>query len=406
MQKILERSKRLVSEIWTDFIRDFISEIDWDQRLIWIVWYRWVWKTTLLLQYLKINNVKNSIYFSADHFNVLEKWLYYLIEELYLKNRIDTFFIDEIHKYQNWNQELKNIYDSFPAIKIVFSWSSSIDLLKWKYDLSRRLVLYKMQWFSFREFLNKRKNLKLEKISSEKILNNYEEISEEVYEKIWDEIISLFKEYLETWYYPFSLESKESNVFYNKINWTIDKIIYEDVANFYSLNTSSLENIKKTIIFFAFSKPWELSINSIKERLQVSYDTMVKYLDILKEIWIINAVYPKWKIWHTIRKSKKILVDNSNLIYWINEEVWQWVEIWTLREIFFVNQTKKTEKIFYSDKWDYILSVNWKDFVFEIWWRSKKRKQIKDVENSFIVKDDIMFWLKWTIPLWIFWFLY
>jgi len=412
MQKILDKSKRLILNISTDFIRDMLNEIDWNQRLIWIVWYRWVWKTTLLLQYLKINKTKNSIYFSADHFTILEKWLYNLIEELYLQSWITTFFIDEIHKYQNWNQELKNIYDDFSKIKIVFSWSSSIDLLKWKYDLSRRLVIYKMQWFSFREYLNKVKNLKLEKINSENIIENYQEISENIYEKIWDEIIFLFKKYLEIGYYPFNFESEDrfwdlnKEVFYWKVNWTIDKIIYEDISNFYSLNTSSLENIKKIIIFFAFSKPWELSINWLKEKLQVSYDTVIKYLDILKDIWIINSVYPKWKIWHTIRKSKKILIDNSNLIYSINEEVWRWVEVWTVREIFFINQIKKTEKVFYSNIWDYTLSINWEDFIFEIWWKNKNKKQIKNIDNSFLVKDDILFWKNNIIPLWLFWFLY
>ena len=165
---------------------NFLYKIDWSARLIGIVWQRWIGKTTILLQYLKKENILNFVYFSADNIALIEIWIYKIVEKLYLENWIKTFFIDEIHKSQNWNFELKNLYDDFPNIKIVFSGSSSIDLIKWKLDLSRRVLLYKMKWFSLKEFINKK------------------------------------------------------------------------------------EKLKKIIIFFSLSKPWELSINSLKNKLGIS----------------------------------------------------------------------------------------------------------------------------------------
>jgi len=59
------------------------------------------------------------------------------VDKLYEINGIRNFFFDEVHKYPKWDQRLKNIYDSYPQIKIVFSGSSSMDLIKGVYDLSR-----------------------------------------------------------------------------------------------------------------------------------------------------------------------------------------------------------------------------------------------------------------------------
>ena len=402
-QKILEKSNRLI--LWTDtsFVRDLFYKIDWDFRLIWIVGQRWVWKTTLLLQYLKINKLKNSIYFSADNIFLIEKWLYNFVEELYLQEGITNFFIDEIHKYHNWNQELKNLYDDFPKIKIVFSGSSSIDLIKWKYDLSRRVLLYKMQWFSFREYVNKEKNINLKSYSLQEILENNKKITEDIYKILWDEILVLFKKYLKSWYYPFSFESQKIESFYSKLLGVLDKLVYEDISNFYSLDSMNLEKIRKIIIFFSLAKPWELSINSIKNKLGISFDTASNYLQILNDVGILKSIFVEWNISKSIRKAKKIYIDNSNIIYSISNEIWLNVEIWTIREIFFVNQFEKN--LFYSDIWDFCFNFWLEKYYFEIWWKNKKRKQLKQEKNSFVVADDIIFWTDKKISLWLFWFL-
>ena len=400
---IIDKSNRLILNTDISFIRDIYNKIDWSTRLIWIVWQRGVWKTTLLLQYLQKEKIDNCLYFSADNINLINIWIYNFVEKLYLENWIKIFFIDEIHKSKNWKQELKNLYDDFPNIKIVFSGSSSIDLIKWKYDLSRRVLLYKMNWFSFKEYINKVKKINLESYDINNIINNPDKIVKDIYNVLWDEILVLFNNYLQFGYYPFNFESNNKESFYSKLFEVINKTVYEDISNFYKLNSTNLEKLKKIIIFFSLAKPWELSINSIRNKLWISFDTAVNYLQILNDIWILKSIYIEGNISKNIRKAKKVFIDNSNLIYTISNELWINPEIWTVREIFFVNQFNKN--LFYSDIWDFTLN-KWLDkYYFEIWWKNKKRKQLQNKNNSFVISDSIIFPSEWKIPLWLFWFI-
>ncbi len=402
--KILDKSARIIASVNTVFIRGIYKKINWQSRLIWIVWQRWVGKTTLILQYLQKENIKDSIYFSADNINIIDTWLYSFVEKLYLENEIEVFCIDEIHKYKNWNQELKNIYDDFPKIQVIFSWSSSLDLIKWKYDLSRRVLLYTMKWLSFQEYLALSFPEKTTtEFSLSEILENPKEIIDPIYNDFWDSILAKFSEYIRTGYYPFSFESEDKTEFYSKLFGVIDKLIYEDIANFYSLDTLNLEKIKKIIIFFSLAKPWELSINSLKNKLWISFDTAARYLQILNDVWIVRSLYIEWNISKSIRKADKLFIDNSNLIYTISEELWRHVETWTIREVFFVNQFSKN--LFYSDIWDFSYIYKWEEYIFEIGWKNKKRKQVQWYTNAFIVSDSIIFPSPWKIPLWLFGFM-
>lgn len=401
--KILDKSNRLILNTDISFIRDIYYNIDWSARLIWIVGQRWIWKTTILLQYLKKENINNSIYFSADNISLIDLWLYNFVEKLYLENWIRVFFIDEIHKSLNWNQELKNLYDDFPKIKIVFSGSSSIDLIKWKYDLSRRVLLYKMNWFSFKEYVNKVKKINLNSYPINDLLENTDGISKSIYNILWDDILVLFNKYLKSGYYPFTFESDKIESFYSRLFEVIDKLVYEDISNFYKLDSTNLEKLKKIIIFFSLAKPWELSINSIRNKLWISFDTAANYLQILNDIWILKSLFIEWNISKSIRKAKKVYIDNSNLIYTISNEIWINPEIWTIREIFFVNQFNKN--LFYSDIWDFTFKQWLDNYYFEIWGKNKTKKQLQNKNNSFVVSDSIIFPSKWNIPIWMFWFL-
>lgn len=146
-----------------------------------------------------------------------------------------------------------------------------------------------------------------------------------------------------------------------------------------------------------------MSINAIKEKIWLAYDTIANYLEILQEVWILKWVNSNWVISKSIRKAKKIFIDNTNIVYAINNEVWYNLEIWTIREIFFINNFKKN--IFFSDVWDFCVKKWLDEYIFEIWGKNKTRKRLKWVENWYIVKDDIMFSSGKNIPLWLFGFI-
>lgn len=113
------------------------------------------------------------------------------------KEGYEIVFIDEVHKYNQWSQELKNLYDAFPGLKIVFSGSSMLDLVHVSGDLSRRAKMYYLKGLSFREYLNFTMNENFEYFSLQELFE-YQNILSGI-----PQIYSHFKAYLQNGYYPF-----------------------------------------------------------------------------------------------------------------------------------------------------------------------------------------------------------
>ena len=223
------------------FIYNIISD---SEKLIGIVWLRWTWKTTILLQKLKENKeIEKSIYFSMDNPKISVKWFFEIIDSLYFNYWYRYFYVDEIHKYSNWNQELKNIYDNFPNIQLIFSWSSSVDIIKGTYDLSRRVSLLRLPVLSFREYLNFKYNLDIKSYSLQDLIDNNHNIPGNLLQKDIA-ILKEFKQYLDSWEFPFFLSSDDYNYKF-KVDNIINKIVYEDISSFYKLKTQNYMFLKK-----------------------------------------------------------------------------------------------------------------------------------------------------------------
>ena len=410
IQSLLKYQNNLLKTILSNKKRFLFDNIPDNERLVWIVWLRWVWKTTILLQKLRENkDFDKSIYFSLDNPKITLNWLFNVVDEMYTNYWYKYFYVDEIHKYKNWNQELKNIYDSFPEVNILFSWSSSIDIIKWTYDLSRRVLLYKLPNLSFREYLNLKYNLDLIKYSIDEIFYKPDVIYKD-FLKYDLPILKEFKEYLVNWEFPFFIWIEEINYSF-KVENIINKIIYEDISSFYQLKTQNLYIFKEIIYFIINSEPWLFSYNSLSKHLSISWETLKSYIEILKEIWLIEVVSFEWNISQEIRKSKKVYFMINNLNYsenYINSN-----NIWRIRETFLVKNLNYilkswiwTNSIKYSDKWDFVIILKNSKYILEVWWKNKTKKQIKELDNSFLVKDDISEMWNNIIPLRLFWFLY
>ena len=130
MHSLEKISERLLAVTETDIRRYLYPEINFDARLIVITGCRGVGKTTLLKQYLKENSeAKTTIYFSLDHLYFSKNTLLETVEELYDKG-YRRFGIDEVHKYEGWSRELKNIYDSLPDVKVLVTSSPALDVME------------------------------------------------------------------------------------------------------------------------------------------------------------------------------------------------------------------------------------------------------------------------------------
>jgi uncharacterized protein len=390
----------ITSTVSTDFKRYLYDQIKWDQRLIGIIGGRRVGKMTLLLQYYKMHftTPEDCLYISCDFVNILNKGLYSIVEEFFqLGGKV--VLLDEIHKYQNWSQELKNIYDAFPNKKIVFSGSSSLDIIKGKSDLSRRAVIYHLAGLSFREFLILENQLFDKPYTLDEILKNHMLLSSKILKKT--PVLKYFKKYLQHGYYPYYLEGVDS--YTQKTFNALEKIMYEDIPSVFSVRQGTVYILKKLLNLIAISQPFVPNIERIASALGISREYVYVYLGFLTKAGLLNCIFSKGTGFRLIRKPEKIYLENTNLIYTLGENEKLPFEIGAIRECFFVNQLKKDNSISYSEKGDFFVN---KKYLFEIGGKQKGFKQIKDTYNGYIVADDIEVGYKNKIPLYLFGLLY
>ncbi len=381
--------------------RYLFEEINLNNRLTGIVGARGVGKTTLMLQLIKekLPKGKKAFYVSADNIYFQEIRLFEFVADLYRYENIDFFFIDEIHRYPNWDQELKNIYDSFPNINIVFSGSSSIDLVKGGYDLSRRAQLHTLYGLSFREYLNFTQNLSELPVSFDSLIHHSDEIARSLSKTPM--LLGHFQDYLAHGYYPYYQEDPKG--FYQRIHQTLDKAIYQDIANFYQLKTQNLVHFKRILNFLATIPPGELSINNLAKNLQIDNKTAQFYLEILSEIMVVRKVTIAEGGHKLLRLPGKVFIDNTTLLTALNNYLGEPLSVGTVRELFFLQSTINARlSVFYSNIGDYMIE----QYTFEVGGKNKTNRQLKDQDNSFIVKDGVLHPSYNSIPLYLFGFLY
>lgn len=394
---ITETFHRLIDELPPLQTRYLYPQFELRNRLTGLVGPRGVGKTTLLLQYIKneLFKEKKTFYFSADLVYFQQSNLLQFVSDLHQKEGYKIIFIDEIHKYQGWDQELKNIYDSFPSLQIVFSGSSMLDLVAGSYDLSRRAKLYRLHGLSFREYLNFSQNLQLEPRSFEEFLHGIG-VSE------IPKILTYFEDYLAQGYYPFVFEDPHS--YHEKVSRIIEKTIFEDIANYYNLKTPNLHFFKRILTYLSSISPGELNIHNLSQNLSIDHKTAQHYLSILVSVGLVRELHPYQGGSAGLRKPSKFLLNNTTLMHTMQQYLGQSILKGTQRELFFIQSLQNAEiPIFCSEKADY----QTRDAVFEIGGKSKTKKQLKGTNlPAYLLKDDILLPLKNEIPLFHCGFLY
>lgn len=394
---------RLIDELEVPTYRYLYDSFDLSARLVGLVGPRGVGKTTLLLQYIKneVRRREEAFYFSADHIFFNSVSLFDFVQDLYELEGVKLVFIDEIHKYRNWNQELKNIYDAFPRLKLVFSGSSSIDLIEGTHDLSRRGVLYYLQGLSFREYLNFKTSADHRAVDLATLVGDPLQVSAG-----FSQIPRLrghFKRYLEEGYYPFVFE--QSGRYYEQLANIIDKTVFEDIAHHYSLKTANLHYFKKILYFLSTIPPGEISTHNLARNLRIDDKTALHYLHILRATGLVRLLFSSRRGSRLLRNPEKAYLNNTALLYAICSELGQGVDRGAARELFFLSGLENAgERVFYSkEAGDFRVG----DTVFEIGGRNKTGTQIHSTAGkAFVVKDDILVGGKQTLPLHLFGFLY
>ena len=397
MDTLFEKSYRKTEGISLDFVRSIMDDIRWDMRLTCIRGARGVGKTTLLLQYLKRNFPKDTsaLYVSLDNIWFSGNRLIELIDS-FVKKGGKYLFADEVHKYPNWSQELKNAYDDYPELKIVFTGSSLLEILNARADLSRRAVVYRMQGLSFREYLNMKLSENFPSYSLQDILENHRDISSIILKKV--KPLQYFHQYLETGYYPFSFEMKD--LYYSQLEEIIALILELELPALRGVEISHTAKLKQLLLAIAESAPFTPNIQKLSEQVGINRATLVSYLHYLQETDLTKHLYKDSSGMSKLQKPDKIFLENTNLAYVLAAHR---ANTGNLRESFFLNQLSYKHKVEYSEKGDFLVD---KKYIFEIGGKSKNNRQIYSISDAYIAADNIEYGVDNKIPLWMFGFLY
>jgi len=402
MNQLIAIQKRLLAATDTQHHRYLFDSFNIDNRFTGLIGARGTGKTTLLLQFIKTHFKQQDevIYVSLDHLYFSDHSLLDFVNEMIEVEGCRYFFFDEVHKHPNWNQILKNIHDSYPDVTVVFSGSSSIDLIEGTHDLSRRGVLFHLAGMSFREYLSFQGIAEVEAISLETLLSNKSEIENQVAEI--PKLRGHFRDYLQHGYYPFFLEGVAS--YQEKLLRVIDKTIYEDIANHYRLNTDKLPYFKRLLSYMATIQPGELSRNNISKHVGLDNKTVQHYLQILQDTGLAELIRDNRAGSQLLKASEKIYLDNPNLYQSISHEIGQQSQIGTVRELFFIKMLRNAgQRVYYSKVGDFEVD----GVIYEVGGKGKTAKQIRGVDGSaYLVKDDVLYGGKRDIPLYLFGFLY
>jgi uncharacterized protein len=396
MDNIYLEHKQTLAAVKPSFRRNCIDQIDWEEPLLFILGSRGVGKTTMILQYIKekFGTKSAALYISMDDMALANYTLFDIVKH-HAQNGGTHIFIDEIHKYQNWSQELKNSRDKIRDIKIVATGSSILNIQKGNADLSRRSVLYTLHGLSFREYINIEMKLALPALTLENILKNHETIAQEYVTHF--KPLQHFATYLQYGYFPFYLEGTKN--YHHKLGNVLNVVLEQDMALIENINLNKIPKIKKLIYLLSTQVPYQPNIAKLSAALEIDRITLLYYLQALQNASVFNLLRLQGKLYTQLTKPDKIFLQNTNLLY-LSQQI---VNVGTLRETFFANQIGLQHQLSLAPKGDFMVDDK---YTFEVGGASKDFKQIANLKNSFLALDEMPVGIKNKIPLWLFGFLY
>ena len=389
MEQLFEYFKRKLNETPTDLVRYKYGEIEWRGNAFGLVGPRGVGKSTMLLQHIKTQlEIKNTLYVSADHLYFTSHTLVDLADRFY-KMGGKHLFIDEIHKYDGWSAEVKQIFDSYSDLQLVISGSSILEITKGMADLSRRVPIYEMQGLSFREYLHLFHGIKMDVVNMEKLLHHEYEIPG------IDHPLPLFHDYLRRGYYPFGSDAAYDIELMQVVVQTMES----DIPIYLNTNVSVGRKLKQLLMVVAESVPFKPVMQKLADVTGINRNYIQDYLMYMERAGMIAQLRDAVGGIRGLGKTEKIYLDNTNLIYVLAPKR---ADIGNIRETFFMNQMRIAGDVMCSPVSDFLVD----GMTFEIGGRKKGQKQISEVNNGYVVKDDIETGYANVLPLWAFGLLY
>lgn len=396
IQSLISSYHRLISSTDLRFKRYLYSEINWNSRLIGIKGARGVGKTTMLLQYIKetFANVDDAFYVSLDNLWLGSHSIIELVEFLYSRG-VSHLFLDEVHKYRLWPTLLKNLYDNYPDLHIVYTGSAMLAIENSKSDLSRRQTLYSLAGLSFREYLEYEGIMTSEAITLESILSNHVGRAMEIVSKV--KVLKYFDEYLRTGYYPYYKEAGDDYMI--RVGEVVNLVINGDIPAEVDITYATTRTIRKLLMVIAENLPLIPNINKLATEMESTRDSTLKMLYLLDRAQLLTIMTEKSKDYKHLVGPKKIYLNNSNLMNALTTNPLEG----TMRETFFANQLGQVADVTIPRQGDFLVDGK---YLFEVGGSHKSYRQIADIPNSYLAIDDIEIGTGNRIPLWMFGMLY
>ena len=392
MESFYRTHRYLVEHTEAPIRRGLMDEIDWNDRLIGIKGTRGVGKTTFLLQYAKekFGTDSSCLYLNMNNLYFSKHRLVDFANE-FVKNGGRVLLIDQVFKYNEWSHDLRECYESFPNLKIVFTGSSVMRLKEENPELSDIVKVYYLRGLSFREFLNLHSNNDFRAYTLDEILKDHSKITQEILQKINPSVY--FQDYLHHGFYPFFLEKRN---FSENLLKTMNMMIEVDILLIKQIEQKYLSKIKKLLYLLAVDRPGAPNVSQLAAEIQTSRATVMNYIKYLADARLINMVYPKGEEFP--KKPSKLMMHNSNLMYAVypvkvNEQ--------DVLDTFFMNTMYKDHKLYMGDKGSSFIVDE--GLRFRICTENCKFKNNPEVYYAMHRKD---LGEGNHIPLWLFGFLY
>lgn len=385
-----------IRKVDTKVVRYLYEKINWDARLIGIKGARGVGKTTLLLQRIKLayKKMDNVFYVSLDNLWFQSHSLPELVDWLY-QHGIRNLFLDEVHKYPDWAIVIKNLYDTYDDLRIVYTGSSMLEIDHSRVDLSRRQTLYTLQGLSFREYLAISKVKEVSPMGLTQLFEEHQSVAMDVSRDI--PVAKYFEEYLRNGYYPFFKEA--GNDYMSRLNETAVLVMETDMPAVESISYTTIQKTKQLLMLIAGNVPLVPNISKLSAQLETTRDSCLKMLYTLDKAGLLLLLTRNIKDYKHLVSPEKIFLGNTNLMYALGSRINEG----TLRETFFLNQLSLNHDVYAPSQGDFLVDNK---YLFEVGGKNKTFEQIKDMQDSFLAVDDTEVGSRNRIPLWMFGLLY
>lgn len=392
MQSLVNIHNTLQEQSKETIRRELMDEIDWNNRIIGIKGFRGVGKTTFLMDIVKERylNDKSCLYVNLNNFYFTKRKIVSFADEFY-KTGGKTLILDQIHKYPEWDSELRSCYDNFPELQIIFSASPVLRVLEGNNPLKNIAKIYHLEGLSFREYLNYQTSMNFKRYSLQEIISNHTEIAQNIIQEV--KPLAFFNDYLKNGYYPYFLDNK---VFYSEtLLKHINLALEIDVTYLNQIDLQYLPKLRKLLQIIASQSPFSPNVSKISADVQTSRATIMNYLRYMKNARIINMLFSNGNE-DDIKKPDLVYLHNTNLMYAIDDEN---INNKILRQTFFYNQVGYMHQIKSSDKTDFKVDGH---LHFSV----GGKYSIPLEEDYYAAADMIETGNGNTIPLWLFGFLY